>query len=74
MGFALVETGDAVRAWARERGMPDIQQPPLTVTGGDPHPSATGHAIIAAVLAERLRSSGLAGRLVARRRWSPPGR
>jgi lysophospholipase L1-like esterase len=68
MGFALVETGDAVRSWAREHGVEDIQQPPLTVTPEDPHPSAVGHAIIAAVLADSLRSSGLAARLVARRR------
>ena len=71
LGFTLVETGAAVRAWARERGLPDIQQPPLTLTADDPHPSAIGHAIIAAVLAERLRSSGLAERLVARRRAFP---
>ncbi|HSD66765.1 MAG TPA: hypothetical protein VLF95_08690, partial [Vicinamibacteria bacterium] len=63
--------GPAVRAWAREHGIPDIRQPPLTVTPDDPHPSAIGHAIIAAVLAEHLRSSGLADRLVARRRSSP---
>jgi hypothetical protein len=68
MGFLLVETGTAVRAWAREHGLEDIQQPPLTVTGADPHPSATGHAIIATVLADSLRSSGLADRLAARRR------
>jgi hypothetical protein len=71
LGFGLVETGDAVRAWARERGLTDIQQPPLTLTAGDPHPSAIGHSIIATVLAERLRSSGLAERLVARRRSVP---
>ncbi len=71
LGFALVETGAAVRAWARERGLEDIQQPPLTLTPGDPHPSAIGHTIIATVLAERLRASGLADRLVARRRSSP---
>ena len=74
MGFALVETGAAVRAWAHEHGLEDIQQPPLTVTAEDPHPSATGHAIIATVLAESLRSSGLADRLVARRRSFPRGR
>jgi len=71
LGFALVETGAAVRAWARERGLEDIQQPPLTLTPGDPHPSAIGHTIIATVLAECLRESGLADRLVARRRSSP---
>jgi lysophospholipase L1-like esterase len=68
MGFALVETGAAVRAWAHEHGLSHIQQPPLTLTPGDPHPSTIGHAIIAAVLADHLRSSGLAERLVARRR------
>jgi lysophospholipase L1-like esterase len=67
MAFPLVETGGPVRAWARARGIEDIQQPPLTVTPDDPHPSPDGHAIIATVLAESLRSSGLAGRLVARR-------
>jgi len=71
MGFLLVETGGAVRAWAREHALADIQQPPLTLTPGDPHPSATGHAIIATELAESLRSSGLADRLVARRRSLP---
>ena len=71
LGFALVETGPAVRAWAREHGLADIQQPPLTLTPGDPHPSAIGHTIIAAVLAERLRASGLADRLVVRRRSFP---
>jgi lysophospholipase L1-like esterase len=71
LGFPLVETGESVRAWARERGLPDIQGPPLTVTAEDPHPSAIGHAIIATVLEERLRSSGLADRLVARRRSLP---
>ncbi len=71
LGFALVETGAAVRAWARERGVSDIQRPPLTLTAEDPHPSAIGHAIIATVLEERLRSSGIVDRLVARR-WSFP--
>jgi lysophospholipase L1-like esterase len=71
LGFLLVETGGAVRVWAREHALADIQQPPLTLTPGDPHPSAIGHAIIATVLAESLRSSGLAGRLVARRRAFP---
>jgi hypothetical protein len=71
LGLALVETGPAVRTWAREHGLADIQQPPLTLTPGDPHPSAIGHTIIATVLAERLRASGLADRLVARRRSFP---
>jgi lysophospholipase L1-like esterase len=72
LGFAVVETGAAVRAWARERGIAEIQQPPLTLTADDPHPSAIGHAIIATVLAEHLRTSGLAARLAARRRAPPP--
>lgn len=72
LGFPLVETGASVRAWARERGVSDIQRPPLTLTAEDPHPSAIGHAIIATVLEERLRSSGIADRLVARRRSFPP--
>jgi len=67
LGFPVVETGGAVRAWARERGIEDVQQPPLTVTPADPHPSAIGHAIIAEVLAGHLRASGLADRLAARR-------
>jgi hypothetical protein len=74
MGFVLVETGGPVRAWAREHGIADVQQPPLTVTDADPHPSATGHAIIAAVLAEGLRASGIADRLVARRRAATASR
>jgi GDSL-like lipase/acylhydrolase family protein len=73
-GCLLVETGAAVRAWAHAHGVEDIQQPPLTVTGADPHPSAAGHAIISTVLAESLRSSGLADRLVTRRRSPLPGR
>jgi hypothetical protein len=32
MGFPVVETGGAVRAWAREHGAEDIQKPPLTLT------------------------------------------
>jgi hypothetical protein len=72
MGFLLVETGAAVRAWAREHGVEDIQQPPLTVTGADPHPSTIGHGIIATVLADTLRSSGIADRLVAKRRKLTP--
>ncbi len=72
LGFAVVETGAAVRAWARERGIAEIQQPPLTLTADDPHPSAIGHAIIATVLAEHLRTSGLAARLAARRQAPPP--
>jgi hypothetical protein len=72
LGFSLVETGGAVRAWARERGLHDIQSPPLTLTGADPHPSALGHALVAEALAGHFRSSGLADRLAARRR-APPG-
>jgi hypothetical protein len=68
LGFPIVETGGAVRAWARDHGIEDIQQPPLTITPADPHPSAIGHAIIAEVLAGHLRASGLADRLAARRR------
>jgi hypothetical protein len=68
LGFQVVETGAAVRAWAREHGIEDIRQPPLTVTAADPHPSAIGHAIIAEALAGHLRASGLAEGLAARRR------
>jgi lysophospholipase L1-like esterase len=71
LGFPLVETGAAVRAWASEAGLSDIQRPPLTLTAEDPHPSAIGHAIIATVLEEHLRSSGLADRLADRRRSLP---
>jgi lysophospholipase L1-like esterase len=71
LGFVLVETGASVRAWAHEHGIPDIQRPPLTVTADDPHPSAIGHEIIVTLLVEHLRSSGLADRLVARRRARP---
>jgi hypothetical protein len=68
LGFPLVETGDAVRAWAREHGIEDVQGPPLTLTAADPHPSAIGHEIIARVLAGFLRTSGLADVLDGRRR------
>jgi hypothetical protein len=68
LGFPLVETGDAVRAWAHEHGLEDIQRPPLTLTAADPHPSAIGHEIIARTLADFLRGSGLAERLADRRR------
>jgi lysophospholipase L1-like esterase len=72
LGFPLVETGEAVRAWAREHGVEDIQEPPLTLTAADPHPSATGHEIIARALADSLRTSGVAEKLAARRR-APAG-
>jgi lysophospholipase L1-like esterase len=72
LGFPLVETGAAVRAWATAHGMDSIGRPPLTLTDGDPHPSAVGHQIIADVLARRLLSSGLAGALAARRAPKPP--
>lgn len=67
LGFPLVETGPAVRAWAEAHGMDSITRPPLTLTDGDPHPSAIGHEIIAGVLAGQFSSSGLAERLLARR-------
>ena len=67
LGFPLVETGEAVRAWAREHGVEDTQQPPLTLTAADPHPSAIGHEIIARTLADFLERSGIADELVARR-------
>ena len=67
LGFPLVETGAAVRAWAAGHGLDSITRPPLAVTDGDPHPSPIGHQIIADALLERLRSSGLAARLAARR-------
>jgi lysophospholipase L1-like esterase len=72
LGFAVVETGASIRAWARGKDIADIQKPPLTLTGEDPHPSAIGHALIAEALAEHLRASGLAARLAARRRALPP--
>jgi hypothetical protein len=72
LGFPLVETGDRVRAWAREQGIEDVQKPPLTLTAADPHPSAIGHEIIAQVLADSLRASGVAERLAALRR-APAG-
>jgi lysophospholipase L1-like esterase len=71
LGFVLVETEAAVRAWAGAHGITDIQRPPLTLTAEDPHPSAIGHEIIATVLADHVRSSGLADRLAARRRSRP---
>jgi hypothetical protein len=67
LGFPVVETGEAVRAWAREHGAEDIQKPPLTLTEADPHPSAIGHEIIAGVLADFLLRSGVAAKLAARR-------
>ncbi len=72
LGFPLVETGQRVRAWAREQGIEDVQKPPLTLTAADPHPSAVGHEIIAQVLADSLRASGMAARLAARRLPSTP--
>jgi lysophospholipase L1-like esterase len=66
LGFPLVETGQRVRAWAREQGIEDVQKPPLTLTAADPHPSAVGHEIIAQVLADSLRASGMAERLASR--------
>lgn len=72
LGFPLVETGTAVRAWAAAHGLDSITRPPLTVTDGDPHPSPIGHEIIADALAESLRSSGLAERLAARRGAARP--
>ena len=72
LGFPLVETGEAVRAWAREHGAEDIQKPPLTLTEADPHPSAIGHEIIARALADFLRTSGLAAKLASRRRSPAP--
>ncbi len=66
LGFPLVETGQRVRAWALEQGIEDVQKPPLTLTAADPHPSAVGHEIIAQVLADSLRASGMAERLAAR--------
>jgi lysophospholipase L1-like esterase len=68
LSLPLVETGAAVREWARARGIVDLQRPPLTVTDADPHPAPAGHAIIADVLAAHLRQTGLADRLAARRR------
>jgi lysophospholipase L1-like esterase len=72
LGFPLVETGPEVRAWATAHGMDSIGRPPLTLTEGDPHPSAVGHQIIADVLARSLLSSGLAAQLAARRAPTPP--
>ena len=68
LGFPVVETGGAVRTWAREHGVEGIQEPPLTLTAADPHPSAVGHGIIARALADSLRAGGLAERLAARHR------
>jgi lysophospholipase L1-like esterase len=67
LGFPLVETETAVRAWAAAHGLDAIKQPPLTVSEADPHPSPIGHQIIADALAQSLRSSGLAERLASRR-------
>jgi hypothetical protein len=67
LGFVRVETHDAVRAWAGEHGMQRVDQPPQTITGGDPHPSPIGYEIIASVLADALQSSGLAARRAAKR-------
>jgi lysophospholipase L1-like esterase len=72
LGFAVVETGETVRAWAREHGVEGIQEPPLTLTAADPHPSAVGHEIIAQVLADSLRANGMATKLASRRRPATP--
>jgi lysophospholipase L1-like esterase len=66
--FPLVETGAAVREWARAHGIEDPRRPPLTITDADPHPTALGNEIIAGVLADHFEASGLAARLVARYR------
>ncbi len=68
LGVPLVETEAEVAAWARANGVEDTQRPPLTITDTDPHPSAIGHDIIARKLAAHFRESGLADKLVARRR------
>lgn len=68
LGFPLVETDASIRAWARSNGIEDIQSPPLTLTDGDPHPSALGHDLIARTLAVHFTECGLADRLAARRR------
>jgi lysophospholipase L1-like esterase len=67
LGFPVVETAAALRDYERRAGVGPEDESPLVLTPADPHPSPLGHQIIARVLGEYLKRSGLSRRLVARR-------
>jgi lysophospholipase L1-like esterase len=72
LGFPVVETAAAVREYERAAGLTAEEDSPLVITPADPHPSPLGHQIIARVLEQNVVQSGLAGRLIARRRETSP--
>ena len=67
LGFPVIETATAVREYERAAGLTGGDDSPLVLTPADPHPSPLGNEIIARVLEQNLRKSGLAHRLIARR-------
>jgi lysophospholipase L1-like esterase len=64
LGFLLIETQPQLEAFLREHGQAAAGA--LAIDSRDPHPSPLGHELIAQVLEERLRASGVVDRLVAR--------
>jgi hypothetical protein len=64
--FLVVQTGERVRELAVERGLDGAWEPPLSLTPGDPHPSALGHELIGQALLEALEEAGVPERLAER--------
>jgi hypothetical protein len=63
----MLEAGDAFSAYMSEHGIKEYEGSPLTVSKQDPHPSALGHAILADVLYNHIKDSGVQSRILQRR-------
>ena len=65
----ILEAGDAFSVYMSEHGIKAYEGSPLTVSKRDPHPSALGHTILADVLYNHIKNSGVQSRIFQRRGW-----
>jgi hypothetical protein len=68
LDFPMLEAGDAFTIFMAEHGIKEYVGSPLTVSDRDPHPSALGHTILADVLYNYLKDTGIVSDMVHKQR------
>jgi lysophospholipase L1-like esterase len=64
LDLPILEAGDAFAEFMFRHGIKQYEGSPLTVGNQDPHPSALGHTILADVLYNYLKDSGMLSRIL----------
>lgn len=67
LDLPILEAGDVLKEYMSKHGIKEYVGSPLTVSNEDPHPSALGHTILAGILYDYLKDSGILSQIYTRR-------